>query len=154
MSCHRLVLIRNKNNFTIKEVTLYNDSCKQKGIPCAAGAGANVQPMPTPRALSAHQKFATAMAVAKDLAILASEVTSHESRSMSIVQAPALHKMMGTYTGFYSKAVGLNEKNLLEQSVSVVHDDKLEQQLTQVTQSKQKCQRRLPNYKSKRGADL
>ena len=52
----------------------YDDLCKQKGLPCVGGASVNVQPRHAPRVLSAHQKFATAMAVAKDLASLASEV--------------------------------------------------------------------------------
>ena len=51
---------------------------KQKGVPCVGGAAANVQPRHVPRVLSSHQKFATAMVVAKELASLASEVVMVE----------------------------------------------------------------------------
>ena len=57
-----------------RRAKVYNDSCKQKGVPCVGGAAANVQPRHVPRVLSSHQKFATAMVVAKELASLASEV--------------------------------------------------------------------------------
>ena len=54
--------------------TVYRDSCGQKTVPCVGGTGTTAHPTSTPRVLSAHQKFAAAMAVAKDLADLASEV--------------------------------------------------------------------------------
>lgn len=54
--------------------TVYRDSCGQKTVPCVGGTGTTAHPTSTPRVLSAHQKFAAAMAVAKDLAGLASEV--------------------------------------------------------------------------------
>ena len=89
MPCRHIFAVRKGKGLSSFEPTLaaerwsakvYDDSCKQKGVPCVGGAAANVQPRHVPRVLSSHQKFAAAMAVAKDLASLASDVGMVEYR--------------------------------------------------------------------------
>ena len=49
--------------------------CGQKVAPCVGGAGTTIQQLTfAPPIFSAHQKYATALAIAKDLASLAAEV--------------------------------------------------------------------------------
>ncbi len=54
---------------------LHNEACRQKVAPCAGGTGTTIQQLTSaPPTISAHQKYAAALAVGKDLASLAAEV--------------------------------------------------------------------------------
>ena len=58
---------------------LYREACGQKVAPCVGGTGTTIQELTSARpVLSAHQKYAAALAVGKDLASLASEVGTTE----------------------------------------------------------------------------
>ena len=58
-----------------RSASLNKEACGQKGAPCVGGSSTTIQQlMSAPPILSAHQKYATALAVEKDLASLAAEV--------------------------------------------------------------------------------